>query len=305
MSLPQNEFFEANRGRIEALAQQANTFLDYNPHFVIEGVDRDPGDVDVSYVSGAITAEDYKDEWYEEKDEELPLNYAQELADHMNDNRLRVAAVAIQYLQTRASQYLVYEEIEALDENDEEAVAAFDAQELHFLNFGQALWRRTEATGPNGEAVELTRIQLKGLEHYGGAEQLIIEVADGVVDKRTAIHKIGNQVPIISATTEASANPMLERVYKMFGRGAAFQKLFPIVTVKFKDEEELDNLLSELWGEVQGTAHEEEATPVLDELRIYALAQKQAIHFIAEHSLTQPSDDQFSQLEEVLNGIVG
>jgi hypothetical protein len=296
------DYHKANRGRIEALANQARTFLDYNPGSLIDAVDDSP-DVNVSFVAGSLTAEDYRANYYEDRGVELPIDAVQELAENANDNQLRVAASAIAGFRLQASKYYMFVELETIDENDPEALAEFDARQPHVLSFDKALWQQYRASGPNDEEVRLTRIQLQGLEHYGSAENLVIEINDGLVEKRTTIEKVGDSLPTIITTTEASDNPLLEKTIRMLLGRNVIDKLLRIRIGRFQDEEELDDLLNGLWQAVQGTAHEEEITPVLDELRTYALAQKQSIHFIVEHGLIRPDDEQLNELEQILSGL--
>lgn len=276
---PNTEYLEANSGRINYLLEQIDTRLAIGST-VIEQI---PMDTDATIVSGGWSAEDMDEDFDPERAAEL-ANWVLVQSVMSNFTALQAQATIRYDLDLLAAK-----QAEGLSEDEALAyVMSFEG----FLNYetGQAYSKAYQLN--DGRTLELVRSQIDGLEEYGEAKSYKAAVTDHVTEHSLGIVLIENQLEGVDLHVRPSSNPVLGRATDIMGV-KVFENLSAPLSGRFENTDELDAMLESVHKQYQGTSHEDELGPLLEEVRSQAIAQKEFLEM--GHNLTKPNQDDFEE----------
>lgn len=286
------EYFEANAGRFNFVIDHIGDLVLSDDSIIIT-LDRMDGDAEIAL--GAYTADDFS------LSQSSKINDNPE-ASAYSANQLATVKAEFRFNEMQASATMLYV-FELFDQKksegwDDESITAY-ANEIvpGFLNFVRGESRVLSRALPDGRLLELTKTFLLGVENYGEVYRYDVLISDEETEKRLSITEIAGQLSIAHIDLNTIKQPIIERGIGIMGIDF-HNRLSSALTGNFKDEQELDEILGSIYIEYQGTSHEEEIGPFLDEVRNQAMSRKEFISLSG--NLNIPNQDDLDEFRDIL-----
>ncbi len=149
--------------------------------------------------------------------------------------------------------------------------------------------------------ITLSALHLIAFERYGSAARFDLTKRDQLVTQDFRIRLLSDQIESIQISLHPTEDEQILAWTKFFGNDMG--RLIGICSGYFNDEEELDEVLSDMFMLYQGTSKEEEAKPILDQVRIRAINTKESAALRAKFQSDLPSADQLNEMVADINNL--
>ncbi len=211
---------------------------------------------------------------YTPESDEVSAEVEIEYEQFNTDLHLRLAKSALFGLRTRAALYMIA--------NDPESVAGIEAP----LPYGRARYANSRT-----DNLELTSATLTNVGSFRTVGSYVISQAHELVAGRLSIYSADARLEPTSL--RYSVEPLRDTQLQNWAAtlGNHFGSLLPYLAGRYKDEDELNNILNDTWLSFQGTSQEDEVGPVLESVRFRAVAAKESKIFNSEFNFDLPSAD--------------
>ena len=282
------EFLEANRGYLEAIMSGIESRL---------AADSDRLIIQEAHTQSEVIHGDITPEMVMETIDGLSEEEADEIADVWRRKQLAVAEITLVTLKAFVDMKRMADLHDSTDADKRHLLSAAD---LSPLAYSTALFQTTE-WGYHGidTRISLVKTQLNDVSGQEFVTEYDIAIEDSELVKRLSIVKLHDKLEIARLDTKMSNDPLIRRVIEVLG-GDKISKLLGPLGGMYRDDEELDEILSTIWLECQGTAQEDIAAPLLDEVRTRSIAAKDAFRLSFEFKSHLPSIDQLQEFLEIL-----
>jgi hypothetical protein len=291
-------FIEANRGRLQNLADTFEQLVDNQDHGVRIAIAPSDDeevfhDFSLQFIRGKFTSEDYVELARNPED-------AEEAARLRNNGLQMRCKHDVLTLLTDVSMERFAKAYWADSESVRQTLADDPDWIPQFQPFLSALYDELSFDSEDSSAqLELTRTKLYMADGAVYADYTARQDADGV-SRCTKVITEDGRVSSVFSTTQADTNEVILRHYDVFVNIPPPQ----ILVGDYESEEELDALLHSLWLDCQGTSHEETAGPLINELRTYAISVKEGHELaLSIGGMHTPTVAEIDELQAVLNNL--
>ena len=288
-----SDFVNANYGLLETITQQTEEIIEQNEYAEIVV---DPVAQDIAFTRGQFTSTEVQSVY----DFMLTDNVADELADMHNRSLLTEASIAINGLCTMVSMNYAFQLIDNMRQEgktDDEIRDHFSSRPLPRLSYEYGTAR---FAGANNGPLRVAFIALQSLEEYSDASQWNIQTSDDEVSKTLKVVSYKGRLDIVRLDVSPITNPLTERILRTLGDTTMFE-VMTVLSGAFKDEDELDEVLGNVWRKHIGTSNEDVASSILDEVRNQAVARHEFAQLSSQHNLSEPSFEDLEIFRNILN----
>lgn len=301
MELSRAEYYQAHRFRLEAIANKVGEHLTTASYPIVATME--PGDESAFLISGLETPDAIAAQ-YRDNGTELPEESAQELADLYNWRAGSTAAIAIRSLIAGASMDGLAKHIGAHPSDPHNPWDTPDNPVAPYVPFTKASYIAADWRLEEGEKVTLATATLEGLDHVSGdvAQQHTVTLEDEYTQRSFSLMSVKGEVSNTNYKIVPKEDALLRRCVALLGSNVA--DIFSMLAGQFEDEDELDSALNDVWIAHQSQATEEEIGPLLEEVRLRALAVKHSHELNATHDLSLPAADNLYEIEQLLGRLV-
>lgn len=279
---PTHEYIEVHQRRLRMLANKVDRLVDESVHSQTIVQTQEGAELEIT--QSPILPENFLGDG-------ASLEDAEALADMHNNNLLAAANLSINSLLTSVS---LKHTATAAAAGDLDEASQTDRDLLHY---NSAEFSRLVQDFDSRHVI-LSRVRLEGVEHFGQVEAYDIYAADEELVKILTI-QFATAEPINVKFVIGPRNDELLFEGIMLLGIEKFSKLIPVLSGRFKSEDNLDETLGEMWLDFQGTSKEGEMLPFLDKVRLRAMAARDNTRFNISHNVDLPTADQLEELESL------
>jgi hypothetical protein len=268
-----SEYFEVHQHALSSLTEGISRILSEGADIIIE---QDGPNNDTYLVTTPYTPEFI----LEATNASLSDEDAVEMARIKNQAQLSVAELDFLALQAMATFKMVAENVETFSDENPPTMLRYE-KGRNMISFRQNLI--------------LSATHLIGIEAFGSTSKFSLTHYDQLTTRQLQVMRLGDTIQSVDYSIKPIEDIQVQGWSKLF-RGEHFASILNMLSARFKTEEELDDSISEVWSHFIGTAQEEEVGPLLDQIRIRAIATKDSIHLNDEFLLDLPSAEQLSEV---------
>ena len=151
---------------------------------------------------------------------------------------------------------------------------------------------------PDVRATRVSSLILASLDIYGGTKEYEVGIEDDALEQTLHLRYLGNELREVTQIVDSTrSGEVMKELHAAFGE--RYFEFAPMLCGNFRDEQELENGLAELWASFQERIPKERLAILLGEMRTQAQSAKGAAE-MSDFDLQLPTADKLEEFRAIL-----